>query len=194
MSESSNGGTNGHHRMEFFDDLHLLLAGKYNTGRKESENIIRMDLSMLDDDEEEDEEESDDSEEEEEEEDDEDEEEEGEVLGPEDLPSPTFSDNKDFFRSPLRPADPESILRQLIDMKAQELAHFREDRRERINMQRETMENRNEWLAMRMQMQKETATFRQCLIDTLRQQHREQLEIMGQLIAAVTHLGRNSGN
>ena len=52
-------------------------------------------------------------------------------------------------------------------MRAQERAHFREDRRERLKMQRETLD------------------FRRDLVHLLNQHHQERMEVMHSLIAAI---------
>jgi frataxin-like iron-binding protein CyaY len=93
-------------------------------------------------------------------------------------PSPTFSDNKnlvfsssdqeiDISCNPHTAGVRDPVLRLLLEMRAQERAHFREDRRERLKMQRDTLD------------------FRRDLIHLLNQHHQERMEAMHSLIAAI---------
>lgn len=182
------GHTESSRSLEFFDDLHELLAGKYNTelvlsdsghdmsyqSHNESETLI---LDMMN--------EELDYEEEQEEETAEEQSIVTAELGP-DLqqpdvcydtyiedelpPSPTFSDNKNLVFAQCQETstvqDPVILL--LLEMRAQERAHFREDRRERLKIQRETLE------------------FRRSLIDLLNQQHQERMQVMHSLISAIS--------
>jgi len=188
--------------MEFFDDLHELLAGKYHT-----EAMLSMDSSSSfdlsnpsqhegdetqassemtngelleyypNDQEQQEEEESPSSSEP------------GPILMEAELcydtyvedeipPSPTFSDNKnlvfpssdqeiDISCDPHTAGVRDPVLRLLLEMRAQERAHFREDRRERLKMQRETLD------------------FRRDLVHLLNQHHQERMEAMHSLIAAI---------
>lgn len=177
--------------MEFFDDLHELLACKYNTESVVSDStndvsypshsdadesqIYEMMNGNMDYDEEEQEESIVTAE-----------------PGP-DLPqpevcydtyvedelppSPTFSDNKNlvFASYSETPEVQDPVVRLLLEMRAQERAHFREDRRERLKMQRETLD------------------FRRDLVDLLNQHHQERMEVMHSLISAISGaLGTNA--
>ncbi|KAK4026688.1 Uncharacterized protein APZ42_017352 [Daphnia magna] len=93
-------------------------------------------------------------------------------------PSPTFSDNKDLVfsssdqeisisRDPHTAGVKDPVLRLLLEMRAQERAHFREDRRERLKMQRDIFD------------------FHRDLIHLLNQHHQERMEVMHNLIAAI---------
>lgn len=177
--------------LEFFDDLHELLAGKYNTESvlSDSTNDVSYPshseadesqmFEMMNGDE--------DFEEEEHEE---------PIVTAEpglDLPqpeicydtyveeeippSPTFSDNKNLvFASYPETSDVQDpVVRLLMEMRAQERAHFREDRRERLKMQRETLD------------------FRRDLVELLNQHHQERMEVMHNLISAISGaLGTNA--
>ena len=186
--------------MEFFDDLHELLAGKYHTESvlsesndmcylNQSEGEDNHSMMMTNGDYEYEEEQGDEhlvtgetgtSLEEIEQE---------EIcyetyVEEEFSPSPTFSDNKNLVFSNQEtsiPYDPHTagvrdpVVRLLLEMRAQERAHFREDRRERLNMLRETNE------------------FRRELMEMLNQQHQERMEAMNNLIAAISGaLSKNS--
>ena len=170
------GSTEGCRSMEFFDQLHELLADKYNTESvaesvlpdhdanyfsqnedsqmtngdyeeqpeetaETSSNLLQADMSYYDN-----------------------------YVEDELPPSPTFSDNKNLvFGLP----DPHTadvrdpVVRLLLEMRAQERAHFREDRRERLKMQKEAQE------------------FRRDLVNMLNQQHQEKMQVMQNLIAAI---------
>lgn len=69
----------------------------------------------------------------------------------------------------------DPVVRLLLEMRAQERAHFREDRRERLQMQREMLD------------------FRRELVDMLDRQHRERMEAMHALIGALTGQQQDSG-
>ena len=186
--------------MEFFDDLHELLAGKYHTESMLLDSSSSFDLSNASQNEGDEADESmemingelveyyDDDEEEQLEEE--------SAVSVEPIlmeaelcsdtyvedeippPSPTFSDNKHLvFTSSDQEIDISSdrytagvrdpVLRLLLEMRAQERAHFREDRRERLKMQRETLD------------------FRRDLVHLLNQHHQERMEVMHSLIAAI---------
>lgn len=190
--------------MEFFDDLHELLAGKYHT-----ESMLSMDSSSSFDlsnpGQNEDDETrasmemtnvelleyytNDAEQQEEEEEESPSSSEQGPILMEAELcydtyvedeipQSPTFSDNKnlvfttsdqeiDVSSDPHTAGVRDPVLRLLLEMRAQERAHFREDRRERLKMQRETLD------------------FRRDLVHLLNQHHQERMEVMHSLIAAI---------
>lgn len=196
----SKGVTSGSAAMEFFDDLHELLAGKYQTSMLISDSSSGIDTShpsQYDGDDTQQSVETTNGElfeyfyEEQQQREDSnvtdevgtqwtDAEESCYDTYIEDRlpPSPTFSDNKNLiFASSDQEisisSDPHTaevrdpVLRLLLEMRAQERAHFREDRRERLKMQRDSFD------------------FRRDLVHMLNQHHQERMEVMHNLIAAI---------
>ena len=90
-------------------------------------------------------------------------------------PSPTVSmeivDHKNFLWPPEHQVTNDSVFQLLLEMRSQEMAHHREQRREQLNLQKETLEFQRQFLQLMTQQHKETMEATYALIAAIGQKN-----------------------